>query len=142
MHPSSQLDVEGEEVTGCIDFAIKKIIDTVSEELIAITEGEQKDLASEGFDDEFDYLYGIVTTVTKSNAHVTKSSELSISTAPIALSHISNFSGDPSRIGSDNISKAEDDFDKMIREAFEENKTNDVKIFAYAHDFHFIVLKV
>ncbi|GBC04131.1 hypothetical protein RclHR1_05520019 [Rhizophagus clarus] len=93
MHPSSQLDVEGEEVTGCIDFAIKKIIDTV---------------------------------ITKSNAHVTKSSELSISTAPIALSHISNFSGDPSRIGSDNISKAEDDFDKMIREAFEENKTNDV----------------
>jgi hypothetical protein len=57
----------------------------VNEELIAITEGKQKDLvagfmqnvmqlessyhtntrkrsASEAFDDEFDYLYGIVTT--------------------------------------------------------------------------------
>ena len=29
-------------MTGCVDFAIKKIIDTVNEELIAITEGKQK----------------------------------------------------------------------------------------------------
>src|SRR6266480_2094740 len=80
-----QLEVVGEEATGRVDYAIKKIIDVVNEELIAITEGKQKDLvagfvqnvmqlesshhtntrkrkASEAFDDEFDYLYGIVTT--------------------------------------------------------------------------------
>jgi len=80
-----QLEVVGEEATGRVDYAIKKIIDVVNEELIAITEGKQKDLvagfvqnvmqlesshhtntrkrkASEAFDDDFDYLYGIVTT--------------------------------------------------------------------------------
>ena len=80
-----QLEVVGEEATGRVDYAIKKIIDVVNEELIAITEGKQKDLvagfvqnvmqlesshhtntrkrkASVAFDDEFDYLYGIVTT--------------------------------------------------------------------------------
>src|SRR6266496_1455998 len=78
-----QLEVEDGETTGRVDFAIKKIIDTVNGELIIITEGKQKDLvagfmqnvmqlessyhtntrkrkASEAFDDEFDYLYGIV----------------------------------------------------------------------------------
>src|SRR5436305_2673707 len=77
-------EVVGEEASGRVDYAIKKIIDVVNEELIAITEGKQKDLvagfvqnvmqlesshhantrkrkASEAFDD-FDYLYGIVTT--------------------------------------------------------------------------------
>jgi hypothetical protein len=80
-----QLEVVGEEASGRVDYAIKKIIDVVNEELIAITEGKQKDLvagfvqnvmqlesshhtntrkrkASEAFDDDFDYLYGIVTT--------------------------------------------------------------------------------
>ncbi|PKK59455.1 hypothetical protein RhiirC2_762651 [Rhizophagus irregularis] len=73
------------EASGRVDYAIKKVIDVVNEELIAITEGKQKDLvagfmqnimqlesshhtntrkrkASVAFDDEFDYLYGIVTT--------------------------------------------------------------------------------
>jgi len=81
-----QIEIEGGEATGRVDFAIKKIINVVNEELIAITEGKQKDLvagfmqnvmqlessyhtntrkrkASEAFDD-FDYLYGIVTTAT------------------------------------------------------------------------------
>src|SRR6266480_6498443 len=80
-----QLEVVGEEASGRVDYAIKKVIDVVNEELIAITEGKQKDLvagfmqnimqlesshhtntrkrkASVAFDDEFDYLYGIVTT--------------------------------------------------------------------------------
>src|SRR4051794_23770112 len=79
-----QFEVVGEEASGRVDYAIKKIIDVVNEELIAIAEGKQKDLvmgfvpnvmqlesshhtntrkrkASEAFDD-FDYLYGIVTT--------------------------------------------------------------------------------
>ncbi|GET66877.1 hypothetical protein GLOIN_2v1634247 [Rhizophagus irregularis DAOM 181602=DAOM 197198] len=78
-------EVVGEEASGRVDYAIKKVIDVVNEELIAITEGKQKDLvagfmqnimqlesshhtntrkrkASVAFDDEFDYLYGIVTT--------------------------------------------------------------------------------
>ncbi|RIA95206.1 hypothetical protein C1645_817052 [Glomus cerebriforme] len=82
-----QLEVVGEEATGRVDYAIKKIIDVMNEELIAITEGKQKDLvagfiqnvmqlkifhhmntrkrkASEAFDDDFDYLYGIITTAT------------------------------------------------------------------------------
>ena len=80
-----QFEVVGEEASGRVDYAIKKVIDVVNEELIAITEGKQKDLvagfmqnimqlesshhtntrkrkASMTFDDEFDYLYGIVTT--------------------------------------------------------------------------------
>jgi len=80
-----QFEVIGEEASGRVDYAIKKIIDVVNEELIAITEGKQKDLgagfmqnimqlesshhtntrkrkASVAFDDEFDYLYGIVST--------------------------------------------------------------------------------
>ena len=79
-----QFEVVGEEAPGRVDYAIKKVIDVVNEELIAITEGKQKDLvagfmqnimqlesshhtnarkrkASVAFD-EFDYLYGIVTT--------------------------------------------------------------------------------
>ena len=80
-----QLEVVGEEASGRVDYAIKKVIDVVNEELIAITEGKQKDLvaefmqnimqlesfhhtntrkrkASAAFDDEFNYLYRIVTT--------------------------------------------------------------------------------
>ncbi|GES96963.1 hypothetical protein GLOIN_2v1709121 [Rhizophagus clarus] len=82
---SEAFEVVGEEASGRVDYAIKKVIDVVNEELIAITEGKQKDLvagfmqnimqlesshhtntrkrkASVAFDDEFDYLYGIVTT--------------------------------------------------------------------------------
>jgi len=74
-----QFEVVGEEASGRVDYAIKKVIDVVNEELIAITEGKQKDLvvgfmqnimqlesshhtntrkkkASVVFDDEFDYL--------------------------------------------------------------------------------------
>ncbi|RGB41745.1 hypothetical protein C1646_810505 [Rhizophagus diaphanus] len=40
----SQFEVVGEEASGRIDYAIKKVIDVVNEELIAITEGKQKDL--------------------------------------------------------------------------------------------------
>ena len=80
-----QFEVVGEEASGLINYAIKKVIDVINEELIAITEGKQKDLvagfmqnimqlessyhtntrkrkASVTFDDEFDYLYRIVTT--------------------------------------------------------------------------------
>src|SRR3954447_23063191 len=68
-----------------VDYAIKQIIDSLNEELICITEGKQnqealgimqnvmqlessyhtnkrKRKASEAFKDDFDYLYGIVTT--------------------------------------------------------------------------------
>ena len=80
-----QFEVVGEEATGRVDYAIKKIIDSLNEELICITEGKQnqevlgimqnimqlessyhtnkrKRKASEAFDDDFDYLYGIITT--------------------------------------------------------------------------------
>ncbi|PKK59535.1 hypothetical protein RhiirC2_290916 [Rhizophagus irregularis] len=76
-----QFEVVGEEATGRVYYAIKKIIDSLNEELICITEGKQnqevlgimqnimqlhtnkrKRKASEAFDDDFDYLYGIVTT--------------------------------------------------------------------------------
>ena len=75
-----QFEVVGE-ASGWVDYAIKKVIDVINEELIAITKEKQKDLvagfmqniisshhtnmrkrkASVAFDDEFDYLYGIVT---------------------------------------------------------------------------------
>ena len=80
-----QSEVDGNEATGRVDYVIKKIIDIVNEELIAITEGKQKDItvgfmqnimqlkssydvntkkrkASQALDDDFDYLYGIVMT--------------------------------------------------------------------------------
>ncbi|PKK78422.1 hypothetical protein RhiirC2_843500 [Rhizophagus irregularis] len=80
-----RFEVVGEEASGRVDYAIKKIIDVVNEELIAITEGKQKNLiarfmqnimqlesshhtntrkrkASVAFNDEFDYLYENVTT--------------------------------------------------------------------------------
>ncbi|RIA81440.1 hypothetical protein C1645_837009 [Glomus cerebriforme] len=82
---NSQLEIKSGEATGRIDFTIKKIIDTVNEKLIAITEGKQKDLVigfiqnvmqlkssyhtntrkrkiSEAFDNKFNYLYEIVIT--------------------------------------------------------------------------------
>ncbi len=79
-----QFEVVGKEASDQVNYVIKKVIDVVNEELIAITEGKQKDLvtgfmqnimqlesshhtnmkkkkASVAFNDEFDYLYGIVT---------------------------------------------------------------------------------
>ncbi|PKY27410.1 hypothetical protein RhiirB3_443114 [Rhizophagus irregularis] len=41
-----------------------EVIDVLNEELVCITEGKQNQEASEAFDDDFDYLYGIVTTAT------------------------------------------------------------------------------
>ena len=41
-----QRDISGEEASGRVDYAIKKVIDVVNEELIAITEGKQKDLVA------------------------------------------------------------------------------------------------
>ncbi|CAB5146685.1 unnamed protein product [Rhizophagus irregularis] len=40
-HLNPQLEVEGGEAAGHINFTIKKIIYTVNEELIAVTEGKQ-----------------------------------------------------------------------------------------------------
>ena len=80
-----QFEVVGKEASSRVNYAIKKVIDVINEELIAITKGKQKDLvmgfmqnimqlesshhtnmrkrkASVTFDDEFDYLYEIVTT--------------------------------------------------------------------------------
>src|SRR5437763_11058120 len=80
-----QFEVIGEESTCRVDYAIKKVFNTKEEELICITEGKQSDLAQgfmqnimqldsryhtnkrkrnhrEAFGDEFDYLYGIVST--------------------------------------------------------------------------------
>ena len=79
-----QFEVIGEEVSGQVNYTIKKVIDVINE-LIAITEEKQKDLvagfmqnimqlesfhhtntrkrkASVAFDDEFNYFYGIVIT--------------------------------------------------------------------------------
>src|SRR5256886_941321 len=80
-----QLEVVSEESTGRVDYAIKAL-----EELICITEGKlhqvvmgftqnliqcesalqvnknmRKRKSGEAFGDEYDYIYGIVTTVTK-----------------------------------------------------------------------------
>ena len=41
-----QFEVVGDEASGRVDYAIKKIIDVVNEELIVITEGKQKDLVA------------------------------------------------------------------------------------------------
>ncbi|RHZ89982.1 hypothetical protein Glove_9g81 [Diversispora epigaea] len=80
-----EFEVIGDEATGRVDIAIKKVLDNLDEELICITEGKQSELAkgymqniiqldssyhtnkrkqtaSEAFDDKFDYLYGIVST--------------------------------------------------------------------------------
>ncbi|CAG8622762.1 1836_t:CDS:2 [Ambispora leptoticha] len=52
-----QLEIAGDEASGRVDYAIKKIKKVAKyEELICITEGSS-------FDNEFDYLYGIVSTV-------------------------------------------------------------------------------
>ena len=41
-----QFEVVGDEASGRVDYTIKKVIDVVNEELIAITEGKQKDLVA------------------------------------------------------------------------------------------------
>ncbi|GET50802.1 hypothetical protein GLOIN_2v1533061 [Rhizophagus irregularis DAOM 181602=DAOM 197198] len=51
-YPTLNFEVVGEEASGRVDYAIKKIIDVVNEEL-----------KEEAFDD-FDYLYEFVTTTT------------------------------------------------------------------------------
>jgi len=80
-----QFEVVGDETTGRVDYAIKKILDSLREEIVYITEGKQhqvaigfcqnllqigsacqtnkkKRKAGEAFSDEYDYIYGIVTT--------------------------------------------------------------------------------
>ncbi|CAB4419693.1 unnamed protein product [Rhizophagus irregularis] len=83
-----QMNVSGEESSVCVDYAIKKILDDLLEEIICITEGKQnqpgkgvaqnlmqcrsscemnldmlkkKRTADEAFK-EYEYVYGIVTT--------------------------------------------------------------------------------
>src|SRR4051812_13821258 len=74
-----------EKTTGQVDYAIKKITDSLNEKLICITKGKQnqevlgimqnvmqlessyhtnkrKRKASEAFDNDFNYLYGIIIT--------------------------------------------------------------------------------
>jgi len=85
-----QMNVSGEESSGRVDYAIKKILDDLLEEIICITEGKQnqpgksvaqnlmqcrsscemnldtlkkKRKAEEAFE-EYEYVYGIVTTAT------------------------------------------------------------------------------
>ncbi|POG63590.1 hypothetical protein GLOIN_2v1684954 [Rhizophagus irregularis DAOM 181602=DAOM 197198] len=85
-----QMNVSGEESSGRVDYAIKKILDDLLEEIICITEGKQnqpgkgvaqnlmqcrsscemnldtlkkKRTADEAFE-EYEYVYGIVTTAT------------------------------------------------------------------------------
>ncbi|RHZ74994.1 hypothetical protein Glove_218g34 [Diversispora epigaea] len=80
-----EFEVIDDKATGRVYITIKKVLDNLDEELICITEGKQSELAkgfmqnimqldssyytnkrkriaSEAFDDEFDYLYGIVST--------------------------------------------------------------------------------
>ncbi|CAB4422250.1 unnamed protein product [Rhizophagus irregularis] len=59
----------------------------------------------------------------QTNALEMISTEVNISTAPIFLIHVSNSSDDSSEFSPVNSSKAEDDFNKMIIETFEEKKT-------------------
>ncbi|CAG8689157.1 230_t:CDS:1, partial [Ambispora leptoticha] len=50
--------------------------------------------------------------------------EVNISTAPIPLTHISNSSDNSSKFSPVNSPKAEDDFDKMVMEAFEKKEAS------------------
>ena len=82
---SPQFEVVGDETTGRVDYAIKKLLDSLREEIVCITEGKQhqvaigfaqnlmqiesacqtnkrKRKAEEAFANEYDYMYGIVTT--------------------------------------------------------------------------------
>ncbi|CAG8644238.1 8890_t:CDS:2 [Acaulospora morrowiae] len=55
------------------------------------------------------------------NASEAVSAEVKISIAPIPLTHFSNSSDDSSEFGPVNSPKAEDDFDKIVMEAFKES---------------------
>ncbi|PKY22013.1 hypothetical protein RhiirB3_470656 [Rhizophagus irregularis] len=57
-YPTLNFEVVGEEASGRVDYAIKKIIDVVNEELVAITEGKQKD-----------FVAGFVTKRTNASHH-------------------------------------------------------------------------
>ncbi|GBC26762.2 hypothetical protein GLOIN_2v1772759 [Rhizophagus irregularis DAOM 181602=DAOM 197198] len=79
-----QSNIIGEENTGRVDYAIKKIISGILEEIICITEGkpfqvtlgvcqnllqcqsacDKKRKASDAFDSDYEYVYGIVSTGT------------------------------------------------------------------------------
>ncbi|GBB90084.1 hypothetical protein RclHR1_16980006 [Rhizophagus clarus] len=85
-----QMEVSSDESSGCVDYAIKRIIDNLLEEIICITEGKQnlpgigvaqnliqckssceqnldtlkkKHTADEAFE-KYEYIYGIITTGT------------------------------------------------------------------------------
>ncbi|RGB28761.1 hypothetical protein C1646_715275 [Rhizophagus diaphanus] len=58
-----QFEVIGEEASGRVDYAIKKVIDINIMQLeSSYHTNTRKRKASVAFDDEFDYFYGIVTT--------------------------------------------------------------------------------
>ncbi|GBB92986.1 hypothetical protein RclHR1_20960003 [Rhizophagus clarus] len=70
-----QMTLTGAESSGRVDYAIKKIIDGLFEEIICITEGKQNQRmnlnmlkkrrkSDEAFGSEYEYVYGIVTTAT------------------------------------------------------------------------------
>ncbi|CAB5348479.1 unnamed protein product [Rhizophagus irregularis] len=66
--PTIQFEVVGEEASGRVDYAIKKVIDVVNEELIAITE--------EGFGKAFDSFDESSTTSMRSLLqHLTENDE-------------------------------------------------------------------
>ncbi|GBB94850.1 hypothetical protein RclHR1_24240005 [Rhizophagus clarus] len=61
-----QMKITGEINTGRVDYAIKKILDNLLEEIICITEGKQNQatMVDEMFDPNYEYVYGIVSTGT------------------------------------------------------------------------------
>ncbi|CAG8739626.1 10304_t:CDS:1, partial [Ambispora leptoticha] len=60
----------------------------------------------------------------QTNSSEAVSAKVNISTIPIPLTHISNSLDNSSKFGLVNLPKAEDDFDKMVMEAFEEKEAS------------------
>ncbi|CAG8736200.1 8148_t:CDS:2, partial [Ambispora leptoticha] len=66
-----QFEVVGDETTGRVDYAIKKLLDSLRKEInllqieSACQTNKRKHKAGEAFSDEYDYMNGIVTTATE-----------------------------------------------------------------------------
>ena len=97
------------------DNKIQTIIDYFSKNLNTELPDEQDDSIIDSEEEVSD---------DQTNASEAVSAEINISTEPIPLTHISNSSDDSSEFGPVNSPKAEDDFGKMVMEAFEEKEAS------------------
>ncbi|CAG8468680.1 10475_t:CDS:2 [Funneliformis mosseae] len=129
---TSQANIIGEENTGCVDYAIKKIISEMLEEIICITEGKQNQATMDEIEPQssvFSNTINLVSNVYEMTDDEEQDNEvpegsdqnnvLVESTTSIPLAHDSNSSDNSKEVSPSNPLEADGDFYKMLLRDFD-----------------------